>query len=372
VLRLVLDSMRWWAERIGIDGFRFDLAPVLTRGPDGFDRGSAFLDAVLQDPVLRELKLIAEPWDIGPDGYRPGAFRTPFTEWNDSYRDSVRGFWRGDAGAAARLADGLLGSAAIFDHDGRKAWSSVNFAACHDGFTLADLTLYAGKRNAANGEGNRDGHNENLSDDFGVEGPSDDPAIEAARARRRRNLLATVLLSQGTPMLRAGDEIAQSQGGNNNAYCQDNETSWIDWTVGDRDLAGFVRRLVALRRTLPVLRQVRFLHGNPLPGDEALDVEWLPLDGDEGDAVDWAEESLAGYGLLLRDAGGLSALVALNRDDAGRSLALPDVARTQWHRVLDTAEPDLEPRAEAGRAAVAPASVALFVDAGALAAAFIR
>ncbi|MEL6774483.1 MAG: glycogen debranching protein GlgX, partial [Pseudomonadota bacterium] len=231
VLRLVLDALRHWAGHYNVDGFRFDLMTTLARGPGGYDRAGGFLSALRQDPLLADRKLIAEPWDLGPGGYQLGNFPAGIAEWNDRYRDDVRRFWRGDAHAAPALATRLMGSAEVFDHETRPPWSSVNFVTAHDGFTLADLTAYGAKRNEANGEENRDGRDENFSDPIGGEGP-DDTVDDAARARRnlrRRNLLATLLLSQGTPMLLAGDELANSQGGNNNAYAQDNETGWLSW-----------------------------------------------------------------------------------------------------------------------------------------------
>ncbi|MEM0944240.1 MAG: glycogen debranching protein GlgX, partial [Pseudomonadota bacterium] len=273
---LVLTSLRYWAERIGVDGFRFDLAPALLRGRG--TRRSGFLERLMADPVLSRLKLIVEPWDIGPDGYRLGRFPPPIAEWNDQSRDTIRGFWRGEPGSGAALGDVLLGSARLFDREARAPAASVNFAACHDGFTLADLAAYASKQNQANGEQNRDGHDHNLSENFGLDGPTDDPEIRAARARRRRNLLALVVLSQGTPMLRAGDEIAQSQGGNNNAYCQDNATSWIDWAEGDAADLAFCQRLTALRAGLGALRQRDFLHGEET-AEGYPNAAWRGLDG---------------------------------------------------------------------------------------------
>ena len=357
MMRLAMDSLRYWATRIGVDGFRFDLAPTLTRGSDGgFEPGSAFLAAVAQDPELRTLKLIAEPWDIGPGGHRLGAFPAPWAEWNDRFRDQVRSFWRGDAGAAGDLADGLLGSARIFDRGGRAPWASVNFVACHDGFTLADLTMFNEKHNAANGEGNRDGHGHNLSDNLGVEGPSDDPAIAARRAQRQRTLLATALLAEGTPMLRAGDEVAQSQGGNNNAYCQDNATTWIDWAAGDRALQAFTARVLAV--SVGVIRRSgrrgsgmgsRWRTGVP-------DVEWLGFDGA---APAWDGDALA---LILRGTGP-AVVLALNAGDRARRLDVPGPGG--WRRVLDTAAPDAPDAFQtpaAGALMVAPHSLAVFAE----------
>lgn len=361
VLRLVMDSMRWWTERIGIDGFRFDLAPTLVRGPGGFDPDSAFLNTLLQDPVLQNAKLIAEPWDIGPEGYRLGAFPHPFAEWNDRFRDQVRGFWRGEAGSTQRLADGLLGSARVFDHGGRRPWASINFVACHDGFTMADLTRYEEKHNEANGEDNRDGHNENLSDNFGVEGPSEAPDIVAARKRRERNLIATVMLAQGTPMLRAGDEIGQSQDGNNNAYCQDGPITWIDWDKGDHELLAFVRYLTGLRRSFPALRQSRFLHGENRGADGLADVEWLGL---SGGSVDWDDPGLPGYAALLRATDTErgrpeDVLLILNRGDADAEFKLPGTEGRHWAKLLDTADPAAAEAVVSGAIAVPAESVLL-------------
>lgn len=331
MLRLALDALRFWAERVGVDGFRFDLGTSLGRGPDGFDAEAPFLQALMQDPVLRDLKLIAEPWDIGPGGYRLGAFPAVFAEWNDRFRDSARRFWRGDPAAPA-LASGLLGSAEVFDRAGRPATASVNFVTAHDGFTLADLTRYRQRRNEANGEGNRDGHGENWSDDFGAEGP--DPALVAPRARRMRSLLATLLLAQGVPMLRAGDEIGQSQGGNNNAYAQDNAVSWIDWADADRDLLAFAGAAVAFRARHPALRQRGFLHGAARPADGSPDAEWRAA---SGGPPAWDDPGLAFLGLVVRDrAGGDAVFLALNAG-AETAVVLPDPPPGhRWRRALDT------------------------------------
>lgn len=359
VLRLVLDSLRWWATRIGIDGFRFDLAPALTRGPDGFTPGSAFLTAVLQDPVLRGLKLIAEPWDIGPGGYRLGQFPAPFAEWNDRFRDTVRGFWIGAPGTGADIGDALLGSASTFDADGRRPWSSVNAVAMHDGFTTADLTCYADKHNEANGEENRDGHSHNLSDNMGIEGPTDRADILTARRQRQRNLLTMAVLAQGTPMLAAGDEVGHSQNGNNNAYCQDNKTTWIDWAEADTDLLAFVRRLIALRADEPVFRQPGFLHGAPRSADGLPDIEWLGL---AGNGVDWPMAEIHGLALLLRPSDAIApgrwALIAINPSDEVVQLALPATDGRIWRRALDTAaQPPNEPE-------IAGESIAVFLAEG--------
>ena len=355
VLRLVLDSLRWWVEAMGVDGFRFDLATTLGREAHGFDPCGGFFDALRQDPVLARVKLIAEPWDLGPGGYRVGEFPSGFAEWNDGFRDGVRRFWRGDAHGAQEMAERLLGSAGTFDRDGRRSWSSVNFVACHDGFTLADGTTYNEKRNEANGEDNRDGHQENWSDNCGVEGESEDSGVRQRRARRQRNLLASVFLAQGTPMLRAGDEIADSQRGNNNAYCQDNAIGWIEWAEADTALLRFTRGLIALRRAHPCLRQSRFLHGRECGEDGAPDVEWLGL---EGGPIEWGDPDLAGFCLLLRESAAAPRHATgrdhRDRDDCGDRMALifnrsPGAVSTRlpaltggrvWLRVLDTARPE--------------------------------
>jgi glycogen operon protein len=291
VLRMIMDSLRYWVEVMHVDGFRFDLCATLgRRGNDGFSPGAAFFDAARQDPVLTRVKLIAEPWDIGPGGYQLGAFPPPFLEWNDRFRDAVRQYWRGDAGQAPRLADRITGSAQQFDHSGRPATASVNLVTAHDGFTLTDVVSYEHRHNHANGEGNRDGHGANYSDNMGVEGPTADAAIRAARARRKRNMLATLLLSQGTPMLLAGDEIGNTQSGNNNAYCQDNEIGWIGWDDADDALAEVVAQLIAFRRAHPILRQKRFLHARERAVDGLPDLFWWREDGVEMTDDDWQDE----------------------------------------------------------------------------------
>ena len=367
VLRLVLDSLRWWVEAMGVDGFRFDLATTLGREAHGFDPCGGFFDALRQDPVLTRVKWIAEPWDLGPGGYRRGEFPPGFAEWNDAFRDGVRRFWRGDAHGAQEMAERLLGSAGTFDRGARRSWSSVNFVACHDGFTLADLAAYDEKHNEANGEGNRDGHRENWSDNCGEEGESEDAGIRRRRARRRRNLLASVFLAQGTPMLRAGDEIADSQGGNNNAWCQDNEVSWIDWENPDAELLGLARRLIALRRAHPCLRQSWFLHGRERAADGAPDVEWLGL---EGGPIDWGDPDLAGFCLLLRESAeapdhapdGERMALVFNRSPEAVSTRLPALGGGRaWRRVLDTARPEASPAACTDlRQPVSPESVLAF------------
>ena len=292
VLRMVLDSLRYWATTMGVDGFRFDLCSTLGRTTNGFEPDAAFFKAIRQDPVLAQKKLIAEPWDIGPGGYQLGGYPPPFAEWNDQYRDGVRRFWRGDVGHVPVLADRITGSAGIFDHGGRNATSSVNLITAHDGFTLMDTVSYRMKHNEANGEDNRDGHGENYSDNFGVEGPSNEPVILDARAQRRRNMLATLLLSQGTPMILAGDELGHSQKGNNNAYAQDNDTSWIDWDAADAEFLEFTRWIISFRKAHPILRQKRFLHSRPRKVDGVPDLFWWRPDGQEMTRADWTNGHL--------------------------------------------------------------------------------
>src|SRR6201996_6242163 len=264
VLQLVADSLRYWATEMRVDGFRFDLATILAREPYGFDEGGGFLDACRQDPVLSSVKLIAEPWDIGPGGYQVGQFPPGWAEWNDKFRDTVRSFWKGDAGMLPEFAKRISGSSDLFNKRGRKPWASVNFITAHDGFNLNDLVSYNDKHNEANGEDNRDGHSNNHSWNHGAEGPTDDPEIIALRLRQQRNILATLLLSQGTPMITAGDEMARTQDGNNNAYAQDNETSWLDWlAINSRGqaLREFTRKLIAIRNAYPALHRSRFVVG---------------------------------------------------------------------------------------------------------------
>ncbi|HSR72791.1 MAG TPA: glycogen debranching protein GlgX [Kiloniellales bacterium] len=306
VVQMVLDSLRYWVEVMHVDGFRFDLCTSLGREEDGFDPGAGFFDALRQDPVLARVKLIAEPWDVGPDGYQLGNYAPGFAEWNDRYRDVVRRFWRGDAGALPELASRLAGSADLFDNRGRRPWESINFVTCHDGFTLADLVSYARPHNEANGE-NGDGHSENYSANYGVEGPTKDPKILSLRRRQWRNMLATLLLSQGTPMMLAGDELGNSQDGNNNAYCQDNETSWLDWDAlgpeQEEDIT-WLRRLIALRHEHPVLRWPRFLHGHHRCENGVQDITWYAPEGGEMTSEQWKDPEMRTVGLLLNGQAG--------------------------------------------------------------------
>lgn len=347
VIGLVLDSLRHWSGAYGIDGFRFDLAATLGRRAAGFDANAPLLAALRADSVLGRLKLIAEPWDTGPGGYRLGGFGHPFLEWNDRFRDGVRRFWRGDAGTVPELATRVAGSAPEFDHAGRPPTASVNYLAAHDGFTLADVVAYRDRHNLANGENNRDGHAENVSDNMGVEGPTDRPRIAAARARRIRAMLATLFLSQGTPMLQAGDEIGRSQGGNNNAYCQDNQTSWLDWAAADTALAAFVARLAAFRRAHPVLRQKLFLHARERDLDGRPDIVWWHESGRPMAAADWGEAHRRFLAVKLRTAARTppfaareeALLLVFNAGPPQRLVLPPRREGRGWRCSLDSSRP---------------------------------
>ncbi len=360
VLQLVLDALRYWAQEMGADGFRFDLATTLARRAAvrstglevDFDPEASFLAAVRQDPQLASLKLVAEPWDLGPRGYRLGGFPAGWGEWNDRFRDTARGFWRGDAGQAPTLASRMTGSSDLFPNHGRRPTASVNYVTAHDGFTLRDLVSYARKHNTANGEHNRDGSDHNLSWNGGVEGPSDDPAVEASRRCQMRNLLATLLLSHGTPMLLAGDEFGHSQGGNNNAYCQDNDTAWPDWgrlqQPAGADLQRFLQRLLRLRATHGVFRRDRFFKGQAIDGGQK-DILWLNPDGSERQGHDWQQhphwlafvvngaagaEQPGAHGGSRLDS---SFLVILHAGEKpARLVAPPADVGAFWQRVLDT------------------------------------
>ncbi len=317
VLQLVMDSLRYWVSEMRVDGFRFDLAPALARELIAVNRLGAFFDVVQQDPVLRRAKLIAEPWDVGPDGYRVGKFPARWSEWNGEYKNNVRAFWAGaDRPPAAAFADRLCGSGDLYEHTGRRPYASVNYVACHDGFTVADLVSYNRKHNEANGEDNRDGDNHNSSWNCGAEGPTDDPQVRARRARQQRNLLATVMLSQGVPMLLAGDEIGHTQRGNNNVYCHDSALTWLDWTPSaEKDaLLAFVRKLTRIWREQPVLKRKRFLRGRPIRGAGSQDVAWFDPAGDTLTDAEWAAPATA---LGMRLAGDLMA----ETDDRGEPVA---------------------------------------------------
>jgi len=300
-LRMVMDSLRYWVQEMHVDGFRFDLAPALAREAFDVDREGSFFDAVHQDPILAGVKLIAEPWDIGENGYHVGKFPTGWSEWNGKYRDGVRHFWRGDDGWVADMGYRLTGSSDLYRADGRQPFASINFVTAHDGFTLRDLVSYDHKHNWANGEDNRDGTDDNISCNYGHEGPTSDPEILALRSRQQRNVLATLFFSQGTPMLLGGDEIGRTQRGNNNAYSQDNDLSWYHWSLPERDdaLHEFVRHLIRIRAEQPVLRRRRFLHGSRLRAIGAKDIAWLRPGGSEMTAADWHDANLHALGLVL-------------------------------------------------------------------------
>jgi len=305
VLQLIMDSLRYWVLEMHVDGFRFDLAATLARELHEVDRLGAFLDIIHQDPVLSQVKLIAEPWDIGEGGYQVGNFPVGWAEWNDRYRDTVRAYWKGDGGVAGDLAYRITGSSDLYAHSGRRPYASINFATAHDGFTLQDLVSYNEKHNEANGENNQDGNNNNLSWNCGVEGPTDDPNIQALRAKQKRNLLTTLLLSQGVPMLYQGDAIGHTQLGNNNAYCQDNSISWVNWDLQpqDRDLLAFVQRLINLRKRHPIFRRRRFFQGRPIKGANVKDVLWLNPAGHEMSEDEWRDSSVRCLGMLLSGQG---------------------------------------------------------------------
>jgi glycogen operon protein len=354
VIKLVNDSLRYWVSEMHVDGFRFDLASTLAREDHHVDRLSSFFDVIHQDPVLSAVKLIAEPWDIGEGGYQVGNFPVLWTEWNGKYRDGVRAYWRGDAGQVSEMASRLTGSSDLYGDDGRKPYSSINFITAHDGFTLADLVSYEHKHNEANGEENRDGHDHNISSNFGVEGDTDDAAVLEERFKQMRNLLATLLLSQGVPMICGGDEMGRTQGGNNNAYCQDNEISWLHWDLDERrrDLLEFAREASRLRREHPAFRRRKFLSGKHIRGSELEDVTWLRPDGTEMQDGDWSEDFVRSFGMLLAG----DALMEWNEegerifDDTFLLLfnawhdpvrfTLPDTpSPARWEVALDTSKP---------------------------------
>jgi glycogen operon protein len=350
VLQMVMDSLRYWVEDCHVDGFRFDLASTLGRDRAAFDHHAVFFEAIRQDPVLQTVKLIAEPWDTGPDGYQVGNFPPGWAEWNDTYRDRVRAYWKGDEGIVPDLAGGLLGSADRFDKRGRRRWASVNFVTAHDGFTLMDLVSYNDKHNEANGEENRDGHTHNLSWNCGFEGPTDDNAVLDLRDRMRRNLAATVLLSQGTPMLLMGDEIGRSQGGNNNSYCQDVEMNWLQWEgVADRDRAffDFLSGVIRVRRSRRLLRQDKFLHADRSTEAGLLDVQWFRPDGQPMTESDWHSPATRAIAMTL--GGGIERLLLLcNSHHEAVSFTIAPLAGERWSVLIDTASGTADARGTKG------------------------
>jgi isoamylase len=301
VLQLLMDSLRYWVCEMRVDGFRFDLASALARELYQVNRLSAFFDVIHQDPVLSQVKLIAEPWDLGEGGYQVGNFPVGWTEWNGKYRDAIRAYWKGAGGVIGELGYRLTGSSDLYETSGRRPYASINFVTCHDGFTLADLVSYNSKHNEANLEENRDGENNNQSWNCGVEGPTDDPSVLALRARQRRNLIATLLLSQGVPMLLAGDELGRTQRGNNNAYCQDNEISWLDWNPppAEREFFEFVRHLATFRKAHPAFRRITFFQGRPSRAAGIKDIVWLTPEGKEMTDSEWSHDFARTLGMFM-------------------------------------------------------------------------
>ena len=359
-LRLVMDSLRYWVQEMHVDGFRFDLAPAVARGrEDTVDPYGPFFTAIKQDPVLANVKLIAEPWDLGEDGYQLGNFPPGWAEWNDRYRDTVRRFWRGEPGQLPELASRLTGSADIYAPTGRRTYASVNFISSHDGFTLHDLVSYERKHNEANGEGDRDGTDANFSRNWGAEGPAESPRIRRMRERMKRNFLATLIFSQGVRMLTGGDEIGRTQQGNNNAYCQDKEISWVDWDLSqeDRELREFTRRLVRTFQSNPVLRRRSFFTGEPITPEGEKDLTWIRPDGEEMQGEDWIEPEPHTIGMLIhgravdevdergRPIYGDTLLLLLNGGWRSRRFVVPRMREPGiWAEVLNTAQPQGERR----------------------------
>jgi glycogen operon protein len=355
-IQLIMDSLRYWVTEMHIDGFRFDLAPVLARELHEVDRLSSFFDIIHQDPTLATVKLIAEPWDVGPGGYQVGNFPIRWAEWNGKYRDALRRFWRGDKGVVSELASRLTGSSDIYQWSGRDAYASVNFIVAHDGFTMADLVSYEQKHNELNGENNQDGHNDNLSRNWGVEGPTEDKRILDKRYRVMKSLLASLAFSQGTPMIAHGDEIARTQQGNNNAYSQDNDITWIDWTnLNDRqrDLLAFVQRVISIRQNNPVLRRRHFFRGKDPNSPSGKDVMWIRTDGQELQEGDWQNADNHLLGMLIngqatdetddrgRPIRGDTLLLILNGGDGDCRFTLPQVLEEGfWMTLLDSAHPE--------------------------------
>ncbi len=349
VLQLIMDSLRYWVLEMHVDGFRFDLAATLARELHDVDRLSAFFDLIQQDPVLSQVKLIAEPWDVGEGGYQVGNFPVLWSEWNGKYRDTVRDYWRGEPATLAEFAYRFTGSSDLYESSGRRPSASINFVTAHDGFTLNDLVSYNDKHNEANGEGNRDGESHNRSWNCGVEGATDDPDVNALRGRQQRNFIATLLLSQGVPMLLGGDEIGRTQAGNNNGYCQDNPTSYYQWEQRDDALLMFTERVLELRRRHPVFRRRGWFHGRPIHGSQLTDIAWFKPDGGQMGDEDWSAgfaRSLAVFmngdeipspgprGQRVSDD---SFFILFNAHDQAIDFQLPGRAfGARWFRILDT------------------------------------
>jgi glycogen operon protein len=351
-LQLVMDSLRYWVLEMHVDGFRFDLASTLARDANGVNKLHAFFEIIHQDPVLSQVKLIAEPWDVGEGGYQVGNFPVLWAEWNGKYRDAIRSFWKGDEGKIGEVAYRLTGSPDLYQHDGRRPYASINFVTSHDGFTLTDLVSYNEKHNEANGEKNHDGDNNNLSWNHGAEGPTEDPKINALRERQHRNFLTTLLISQGVPMLLGGDEFGRAQNGNNNAYCQDNELSWFHWEKRDekqKALLEFTRKLIQLRHQHPVFRRPKFFQGRRIRGSEIKDVMWFNPGGNEMSEKDWSLPFARCLGMLLSgdtiDVLGFQGesirddtfLFLMNAHYETISFLLPGQENIEWQLLLDTA-----------------------------------
>jgi isoamylase len=354
VIQMVTDSLRYWVEEMQVDGFRFDLGTILAREPNGFDNQSGFLKACSQDPVLGKVKLIAEPWDCGPGGYQVGGFPPDWAEWNDRFRNTVRDFWRAQA-SASELAPRLCASPDIFNHQGRKPWASVNFITAHDGFTLHDLVSYNEKHNDANGEDNRDGSSDNRSWNCGAEGPTDNADIIALRERQKRNFLATLLLSQGTPMMLAGDEFGRTQHGNNNSYCQDNEINWVNWAIDEngQSLMRFAQNLTRLRHRYPIVRRNRFLSGEYNAELEVKDVSWINANGSEMEQSHWTDPEMHCFGMLIDGRAQTTGikqrgkeatmLIVMNSHHDSVLFTLPECAGgSEWSLLFDTNLPDAQ------------------------------
>jgi len=366
-LQLIMDSLRYWVTEMHVDGFRFDLAPVLARELWDVDRLSSFFDIILQDPVLSQIKLIAEPWDVGPGGYQVGQFPVGWAEWNGKYRDTIRKFWKGDDGQISDLASRLSGSADLYQWTQRAAYASINYATCHDGFTLRDLVSYEEKHNEDNGENNQDGASDNHSRNWGAEGPTEDDGIEQMRYRAMRNFFASLAFSQGVPMISHGDEIGRTQRGNNNAYCQDNEITWVNWDLDERQsrLLEFVRRVLAIRQEHAVLRRRTFFRGQVIDHRGVKDLTWLGADGEELTEENWNDATAHSLGMLIdgqatdetddkgRPIRGDTMLVLVNASEADVDFTLPPGS---WSTVVDTA---CTPQSPDGRYQIKPFSLVL-------------
>ena len=366
-LQLIMDSLRYWVTEMRVDGFRFDLAPVLARELWEVDRLSSFFDIIHQDPVLSQVKLIAEPWDVGPGGYQVGQFPVGWAEWNGKYRDTIRKFWKGEAGQISDLASRLSGSADIYQWTQRAAYASINYATCHDGYTLRDLVSYEEKHNEDNGENNQDGANDNYSRNWGAEGPTDDDEIENLRYRTMRNFFASLAFSQGVPMIAHGDELGRTQRGNNNAYCQDNEITWVNWDLNERQLRllEFVRRVLAIRQENAVLRRRTFFRGQVIDHRGVKDLTWLRADGEELTEADWKDAAAHSLGMLIdgqstdetddegRPIRGETMLVLVNASEVAVDFTLP---QGSWSTVVDTA---CKPQSPNGRYQIKPFSLVL-------------